>query len=457
MLGSGLPRKPGAVCVVLDPRLSRERTALLNRVINTVLRTFTTVEVLSEKTTEEKLLQAMESKKFDLAIVPWHSYLEWNRAEAFWGASRTSGPTLVGYFAEPLPRSSLGECGERMRGIFLDFMNLSGKELSLLVKTLQKDELRSGLRPLVDPDAKIYVENWYGSQGLGSRIDSILGLPEFTADPRWAARGNAMRICINAFWSLVYEEGPGKGAQAATSSPKAYFQVACDRETAIFRICYQMPNWTPKAALANFWPSGNSPTSATQLILQYADFARVHTFTNSPEIEIVAGFVPSAPSEYAHGQLHTLWIEPLAETLFSETPGEAPGPANPRLRPLANASQPQDTALRAVSPNVIELEAKLKEKESQIQELRAGGVGTAGPLPPPEPEQLIEAFQERYFDARFQIRQLELEIVAMETRGATDEEITNIRQKMEALANRERVWIKKLADTLATYKSAKRK
>ncbi len=70
---------------------------------------------------------------------------------------------------------------------------------------------------------------------------------------------------------------------------------------------------------------------------------------------------------------------------------------------------------------------------------------------------MIEAFQERYFDARFQIRQLELEIVAMEKKGGTPEEITNIRQKMEALANREQAWIKKLAGTLDMYKKAGKK
>ena len=45
----------------------------------------------------------------------------------------------------------------------------------------------------------------------------------------------------------------------------------------------------------------------------------------------------------------------------------------------------------------------------------------------------------------------------MEKKGATDEEIKNIRLKMEALANREQAWIKKLAGTLEMYKTARKK
>ena len=101
MLGSGLPRKPGNICIVMDDRIPRERTSMLNRVINS-LRTFTTVDTLGETTSEDMLLQKLQSKPYDLVLLPVHYYLAWKRVEAFWGLTRTSGPATAGYFSEPL-------------------------------------------------------------------------------------------------------------------------------------------------------------------------------------------------------------------------------------------------------------------------------------------------------------------------------------------------------------------
>ena len=112
------------------------------------------------------------------------------------------------------------------------------------------------------------------------------------------------------------------------------------------------------------------------------------------------------------------------------------------------ATEDQPTA------KIIELQSIIQKREATIQELKSGGVSTAQPLAPPDPESLLEAFQERYFDAKYQIRQLELEIVALEKRNATPEEINNLKQKMAALANREESWIKKLASTIEAFRAA---
>lgn len=459
---------------MLDERLSRERINLLSRGVN-FLRTFTTVEVLSAKTTEDQLIEKMSTKNFDLVLLPWHKYLEWSRVEGFWGLTRTSGPTTAGYVCEPLSPHQLGESKGHLRAILLDFVNLAPSELILLVKALRHDTLRSGIMPLLDPDAKIYTENWYGARGLGSRIDSAIALPEFQ-NPIWSKRGNSLRVCLSALWSLVYEEGPGKGEMnsVSTSSPKAYFQVATDKEIAVFRLCYQIPNWTPKNSLEAFWPKLQAPSSPEQLLLNHSDFLRIHTFSKTTEIEITVGFLASAPSDKSIAQIKTLWVEPLEDHLLGEKPYTAPGPAHPRLRPMPSAISESEIKLRALpqptagvelaqfmsatpESKVIELQTKLREKEELIEELKSGGIGTAPPLAPPDTEDLIEAFQQRYFDARFQIRQLELEIVALETRSATEEEIKNLKLKMEALANRERSWIKTLAETITAYKQVQRK
>jgi hypothetical protein len=451
-------KKLGTIAIMLDERLSRERGTLLARVINSI-RTFATVEMLSAATTEDQVLSKMERGQYDLILLPWYRYLAWTRVDAFWGLTRTSGPTVAGYFCEQVLPYEIGEQAQNLRAILLDFANLQNAEIQVILKSLQKDTSRAGIRPLLDSDAKIYVENWYGAQGLGTRIDSVLSLPEFS-EPKWIKRKNSLRISLNALWSLVYEEGPGKGELVPTGAgvPKAYFQVACDREVALLRLCYSMQGWSPKDAISTFWPNAKAPTAPAQLLLKYADFLRVHTFANGCDVEIVAGFFPSACSELAHGQIHSLWIEPMADNLLTERTFEVPGPASPRLRPLPSGALSKETQIRGVGDaKVIELQSILKKKEELIQELKSGGVGTSAPLPPPDAEQLLEAFQEKYFDARFQIRQLELEIVEMEKKGASSQDLTNIRLKMEALANRERSWIKTLAGTLETYRTARKK
>jgi hypothetical protein len=106
---------------------------------------------------------------------------------------------------------------------------------------------------------------------------------------------------------------------------------------------------------------------------------------------------------------------------------------------------------------IRELKKELSEKDQQIRELRSGGVGISTPLPPPDAEALLDAFQERYFDARFQIRQFELQILELEKKGANASEMDSLRLKMSALANREQAWIKKIAATVESFREAKRK
>jgi hypothetical protein len=455
-------KRSGVIAIVVDERLSRERSAILTRTINS-LRQLAKVELLPGSINEDQMLKKMEGTNYDLLLLPWYRYQSWSRVEALWGLTRTSGPTTAGYFCEQLlPYEIEGQTGNS-RAIYLDMANLQPSEILTLMKSLHKDLHRSGLKPLVDFDAKIYVENWYGSQGLGTRIDSVLSLPEFR-DPNWSKRSNSMRICLSALWSLVYEEGPGKTELSAAHVPKAYFQTASDREVAAFRLCYSLPGLSSKEAVAAFWPNPKMPAAGAQLLLKYADFVRVHTIVGTSDIEIVVGFFPSAPAEQAHNQVHTLWIEPIAANLFTEPLYETPSPVSPRLRPIPHSGSLATNAkesgmLRSVpteaqDSKVIELQTLLKTRDATIQELKQGGVGTAAPLPPPDAESLLEAFQERYFDAKFQIRQLELEIVALEKKGASPEELNNLKLKMAAVMNREQAWVQKLAATIDTLRSA---
>ncbi len=468
-------KKYGTIAFVIDERLSREKSSMLARVVASA-RGYADVKTLSGDTTEESLVKQLETMSANLVLVPWYRYLAWSRVEALYGLTRTSGPTFAGYFCEQLLPYELGGQADHLRAILIDFTNPEGSEIHTTLRSLVSPPRRSGIRPLLETASPVYCENWYQGQGLGARMDAVLALPEI-ANTDWSKRANSIRLCLNAFWSLIYEEGPGKGeiTQALGSkSPRAYFQIGVNARCVAMRLCYSMPQWSPKDTLGQFWPEPKRPTSAAQLLLRYADFLRVHTVAENQDIEVVATLFPSAAAERGFGQVHTLWVEPITAQLITEAPFEAPGPAKKHLLPLpltGGGGGPRlatDDAARAgighkakdrfiveAAVKIRELKNLLAERDDMINELRAGGVGTSQPMPPPDAESLLEAFQERYFEARFQIRQFEISIAQLERGGATPEQIEALRVRMNALANREQAWIKRIAATLEHFRESK--
>ena len=96
-------------------------------------------------------------------------------------------------------------------------------------------------------------------------------------------------------------------------------------------------------------------------------------------------------------------------------------------------------------------------RDELIQELRSGGVSTAPALPAPDADALLEAFQQKYFETRYQIRQFEIQIQDIEKNGANPEQIELLRLKIAKLHAQETNWVKKLAITIETYRAAKKK
>jgi len=461
----------------MDERISRERAQIVMRVVNT-LRHSAEIVVMGGGTTEDELLKKLEERNVHLVLLPWYRYLAWSKAEAFFGLTRTNGPTIAGYFADQLRPYELGDPADHLRAIFLDFAHLTTHESLVLLRSLIPDFRRAGIRPLIDPTTPIYCENWYGGQGHGTRIETILSMSEIAND-EWQKRAAALRISLMALWSLVYEEGPGKGefAQAAAGrTPKAYFQMGVDRHSLMLRLCYSMGSMSPKDALGAFWPNAEHPTAPAQLLTRYADFVRVHTIAEAGDVEITVGFFPSAPADKAPQDTHTLWIEPLSAQVVTEVPFEAPSPANPYLRALPGSPAAAQAAPTHKGPTTVgeeetrakerfifnaaskirELKKALYDRDEVIKELRSGGVGTAPSMPPPDAEGLLEAFQERYFEARYQIRQFEIQIRDAETLGASPQALEQLRQKIQGLILKEQQWIQKIAQTLEMIREARR-
>jgi hypothetical protein len=460
-----------SVLVVLDDRISRDRGLNLTRNFDLVRQNFKVELFQGQDVNEEQILQKIKKTHYDLILLPIHRYISWIKVEGALGMTRTSGPTVAGYLSETTPFFKIPSPASYLRRIILDFSNVTPSEILLLVRSLCQDTHRSGLKPLLhDTQSPIYCESWYGSQGLGTRIDHILALPEI-AQSDWIKRSSAIRIILSAFWGMIYEEGPGKAHRtqgASADVAKAYFQLGISPQCLSFRLYYYtIPHLTPQDAIKQFWPNADLPTKPAQLILRYSDMTRIHTIQETSDMEVVSALFQSASAEKNPEHARTIWIEPLSAKLISEPPYEAPSPQAPHLKALPSVSvsnpklrvidTPSPQLLHDASSKIIELKKKVDEREETIRELKSGGIGSSTPLPPPDPESLLEAFQQRYFDARYQIRQFELQIEQIQNKGGSAEELETLRQKMDALANREKAWIKTLMKTLETYRDANQK
>lgn len=458
---------------MIDERLSREKGQRLLRIVNG-LRQIAPVEVLSSGTDEDGLLKRLMDKQYSLVIVPWYRYQSWSRVEAYYGLTRTSGPTFVGYFGDTVLPYELGDSKDHFRAIFLDFHGVLVPEAMALVKCLATDSKRYGLRPFYEPTTSIYCDTWYQGQTLGPRIDALTSIPE-VMKTAWIGRASAIRSCFQALWSLIHDEGNARerGLGIASKAPRAYFQVAADTQLLTLRLCYSQNLVSPKDALQLFWPDASKPTAPSQFLLKYADFLRVHTIADTADIEVVAGFFASAPSENAHTQAHSLWIEPLSPAILQEAPYELPGAASPQIKALmagvspstaqipmspiatavaeARSDEMKDRLMQHAAQAILDLKKEIAERDELIRELRAGGVGTEHPLPLPDAEALLEAFQERYMEARYQIRQIELEIEQGAAKGFKPEDRLALEKKISSLTLRQNKWLAQLSGVLAMF------
>jgi hypothetical protein len=462
--------KLGKIVVLNDNRLSRQRATELTRILN-MFRVFADVRLLDGSLDEDQFLQRMEEHQGATFLIPWYRYVSWSKAEAFYGLTRTSGPTIAGYHFGGVTADELGT-PDHLRTILLDFAGPSPQDVGHIVRNLLVDTERSGIAALLENKAKntIYCENWMEQQGLGNRIDALMNIPEI-GKTDWVSRAGAIRIILGSFWSLIYEEGPGKSefAQALTSGQaKAWFQVGANAGCLAFRLVYSMPTWSPKDALGNFWPSHERPSSPAQLLRRYSDFIRVHRFADSPDVEVVAALYKAAPAERAPETIHTLWIEPLAARLVHEVPYEKPGPDKPHLktlnlglppRPDETQNAARERAMTDLAVQVKELRRALREKETKIEELRMGGVGAPQP-PPVDADGLLDAFLERFYSAHVKLQEFQEKLSDMSesppspTKGA---ELAQLEKQIQVLSTKEAEWIKKLADALRSYAEDRKK
>ena len=461
-----MAKKSSSIAFLLDDRVSHDRVSILVRLLNQLAPHFELELIKSAETTEAQLLQKFTDTQYPLILAPLHRYFPWTRLENLLGVNRTSGPTLAGYFCEPIPSFQLPSPEGHSRRIILDFAHLEGNDLRILVNSLCIDRQRLGLTSLLESNTPLFSENWYENKGTGYLIDAVLGTHEISNG--WSLRFPAIRIVLSALWALIFEEGSGRRdapppSDSTKRPPRAYFQAGSDSKLLVFRLYYPLAGvGNPKDILKAFWPDSHGSTESAQLLLRFGDFLRVHLIKETSEVELTVGFFPSACSEKAPQKLHTLWIEPLTSKLIEDPPYQLQSPSFPHIKPLRSlqpigTSPSQDLALLQAAEKIKELRSIIEAKDLKIQELKTGGVGTAQPLPPVDAEGLLDAFQQKYFEAKYQIRKFEQRIQEIEKSGAAPGEMEDLQEKMKVLTQREREWVKRLASTLLAFRNDKPK
>ncbi len=415
---------------VVDQKVLTEKKATFTQTLKGINQLALVQIMVTEQCTETSILEFLKDKTPVLILLPKACEQNWSKLKSYYIEKSASGPKFAFYFFDPLTHTESQPPAAQNQYIILDFCHLGVPEILLILKSYIRIQDRAGIGALLQPATPIYCENWYRGQGQGNRLDQVLGLPELVQH-NWAQRSFAIRILLIAFWTLVYESSHGRirthaNSESQNQFPVAYFQIGADQNSLLIRLVYSAPPlYTPATVLNEFWPNSANLMKAPQMLLKYADFLRVHYVSEKSEIEVVAALVSSAPSLKAHSEAHTLWIEPVTQNIFYEqdAPYQTPNPHDPRLRPLTTQ------------------EVSQKESSHAVKSI----------------ESIIESFQERFAEAQFNIRQYEIDIERLKAAGTDKEKLRQLKLRMEALANREKAWLKKLGRTLYAFKDAKYK
>lgn len=447
--------KPFTIGFVTDPSLSREKTQIALRALN-ALRDFAEIRYFPGTLTEDDLVARMKRETIDLLMVPWHTYLHYQKIEATFGLTRTHGPTMVGYFAEDVSPFELQEEDHHFRTILIDLNRLTTQDAANILRSLLRDSTRWGLRALLQPATHLHYESWSAQVGMGFRIDTVLGLNEI-ANSHWAKRTNSLRILISALWSLIFDNGPGKadrGRSGAERTNRAYFEVGADAHGLGLRLCYSEPGWKVKDVLHQFWPGALTPSAAGQILFQYSDFIRVHVDPESSEIEVVCMLFPTGPAERATDLMRTLWIEPLANMTRLERFAESPETQEHYHKALVT----HHALIGNAAEKIDDLKKQVDTQTKEIEELRSKGTTKENIFIYPsglDGEQLIDLVNRRLKEIKAKMKSLSTRYHTL--RHDRDDELkeaAKVLKELRELQAQQKSWIARLGEIVNTFNEA---
>ncbi len=454
--------KTSKVLFLSDERLSRDRAQIVARTINR-LRSLCHLEVIQKNgVTEDQIIEHTLKTRPNLLLLPWHKALQWTKLDGQLGAQRLRAPVIAGYLGEPISVEQLEIPSNRTRMTFIDTHRTGPEEMIPWILSLAHDGLRGGssaIHALVDPPRPVpthWEDRWPAGESAGTFLDRLLAHPDL--EPMgWSSRRQQLRSLAIALWTLIHEEGPGAGElsqiqASAAKSEVAKLHLGVSTSLLTLRLVWSLPVWNSRDVLESWWrrPNHLSPDTPA-IVAANCDILRIQHHADASRIELVAGFLPSAPSMSAPQELRTLIIEPLEDRFSGEGQGALMPPA---LQPLAgsqksNPSAPNRPATDGLSAPHQEIEALKKllaERDRTLERMREGGVGenTQPALRAPDLESLIGAVRDRIEDSLLQIRDLHRSLKEAKYRGLKPEEIMKVRTRLRSLQLRHKTWVTEL-------------
>lgn len=427
-------RSKRSIVILPDERASRERALAFNQTLQ-VLRAHAKVEVWPEGLDEEAALAKLEQASCDLVLLPWYRYLSWSRVEGHFGLNRTQGRTCAGYFIEPILNAELDYRPSYQRIILLDFTRLSARDSALLALSLADEGLRCGLPGLFDskPAPKFWSTKWNSQDDLGAFLVELSKL-DVRNDASFL-NPFLFKSALLALWDIVFEE----------SGRRAVFEIAFTTEKLAVRVIYPKQGWSPVDVIDAFYPSLEKRTQPYQLLRALSDALRVHWIAERGEIEITLAFTADAPTEKGFDEIHTLWVEPIAPHLLTD---EKSG-----LKLLSDTLHAREKSeADRLTEKLEQLRKELQLKEKKIQEMRMGGVGQPPPQGLPEPQMLIDAFSQRFFENIHRVRQLKEDIDKASGEGAFQSHVEHLKKELAQAHREEDAWMMKIAAILKAYR-----
>ena len=406
------------IALLVEEGLAPEKTARLESIIQMLHRKFHLV-VLPLKGTPKQLAERIHHEAFTLILAPAKIYIAWKSQVDTLDIQERLGRIWAGYSVDPPDWSAIWGVVTQGEARLVDFSTLQEQELILILQTLANPLLRTGLRGLLTSlPTPIYCENWQESSGLGLRLDQILSLPEMSTPP-WNKRSHSIRMLLLALWNQFEKVQCHSG----------YFQIAVNPDLLAVRLTLKLAN--SNSILDALRPE-NGPAiyrrpSALEGLISYSHLFRLHQIQEQSEIEIMAALLGALHEDSPTDRNHLVWIDRFPSRWIAEGWNEIPNPRALHLKVLPPAT------LTRHGPRV--------------------------PGTPPNTSRLsefIEGFQKRYFEAQYEIRQVELKLVELAKKGASPQEIRALQAKIDSLTHRETQWIKQLSEALATRRKSTR-
>jgi hypothetical protein len=350
---------------ILDERLTADRTRVLLKTLG-ALKPLGEIQQLDPSLSQENVLEVLQKNKFALMVLPWYRYLAWKKVEAFYGLTRSSGPTVCGYFTDAFKPNELDALPEFQRLILLDLHRSSAPEVLRLMGALIQDQNRAGLRPLLKPSTVVQYAAWDHPARTSLLIESILLNHEFSGSLK--DRRLSVQMCLQALSSFLFS------SSLATSGPPS-LQIGVENDFCVLRIGVNLAQSPTSQMLQQLWPKSHSGASWIATLYRFCDWVRAHWSIKPNMLEITLGFQGSRAQLRAPEELHTVWLAPLAPELIKE-PFAVTKP-EPLLQPLPEVplvvnSTSADPVFQA---KIQSLQKQLEEKDAVIAEMKAGGIG----------------------------------------------------------------------------------